>query len=248
MSTNLINDGGFEIAKPHGPVRLSAPFDGVTTDYVLEQDWVQFNSVFAPLPLSTPHPDYSAYLLVKESPLQPVGVLDAVKWVRTYAQVPATRSEPTTAPYRFIGFTGYVSAIGGTITNNVPGRKPFTQSVNCRIQYDYFLSTTPSTIPVMRAQAYYFRIGTITGSGPYTWTATYTLGSAQDIAQGSPTDYILDTTGTYAVSNSIVPCVPSRTAYMALIAAGTEIAIEDSQLSRWMGNIFVRSTKYTVAR
>ena len=40
---------------------------------------------------------------------------------------------------------------------------------------------------------------------------------------------------------------PTRTAYAALIAAGTEIVAEDSRLTRWQGNMWLRQTRYVVA-
>lgn len=252
---NLLLDSDWTTAKPFGPQRNCIPFDGDNTVYYFEEDYTISLASFAVILLNTPHPVRGTFILVKETEPQPVGVYDVVKWTRTYAITPNTRSEFSSMVYPFIGYTGYIAATGGTLTSNVPGRKPFSRTVNCRIQYDYFFAgtggayLTPSAIPVNQQQLYYFRIGSITNpGGVLTWTATYTLGSANDISQGSPTQYLVDTTGTYAPPNSIVPCVPTRTAYMALVSAGSEIIAEPSSLSRWMGNIWVRTTKYVIAQ
>lgn len=247
-----------------GTQRFSSPFDGDNTNYVLEEDFLQFLGSYSSPTLSTTHAaPLASYFLVKEGPLSPTGVSDVVKWTRTWAQVPASRSEPTSTAYQFIGYSGYLAAVGGSITATVPGRKRFTKSVTARIQYDYFLYgpgqtyTTFNAIPVIQSQKYYFRIGSIT-PGP-TWTQTYPAGSNDDLAQGSATDYLCDFTGPYQIT--VIPCVPSRTQYMALLATGTplpyqsgtgcltgEIVAEDSKLSRWMGNIAVRSTTYVIAQ
>lgn len=250
---NLIIDSDWTVASQHGTERFSAPFDGDKTQYIWEADYVISLASFAPVALDTAHPVLTGYFLVKESALSPVGVSDVVKWTRTYAKIPTTRNEYSSIVYQFIGYTGYISAANGTITANIPGRKRFSRTATCRIQYDYFLAssgqtyTTPGAIPVNQQQLYYFRIGTITNPGGIlTWTQAYGLGTPDDIAQGSPTDTLVDTVGTFA--QGVVPCVPTRTQYTAMVSAKTEIIPEASELSRWMGNIFVRSTKYVVAQ
>lgn len=249
---NLLLDGDWTTAKPFGPQVNCIPFDGDNTVYYFKEEYAQSLSSFAVIPLNTPHPFRSTFLLVKETQPQPVGVYDIVKWTRTYASQPNTRSEYSNTNYTFIGYEGYISSSGGAIVANVPGRRQFSRVVNMRVQYDYFFCgpggtyTDPKLIPVIQQQIYYFRIG-VTTSGP-TWTATYTLGSADDISQGTPTTSITDTSGAYASPLDIVPCVPTRTAYMALVTAKSEISPQASTLSRWMGNIYVRTSYYIIAQ
>jgi hypothetical protein len=263
---NTITDSAdrFRVASPITVPRFTAPFDGTQAYYLLEQDYFIDAKLFAPLRLNTPHPVYKTYLLVKESATTLAG-LGCVKWTRTYAQVPATRNDPSTISYQFIGYQGFLSSIFAVITN-IPGRKRFAKTVTSRVQYDYFLVDsqtgvlagptydTPQHIPTIQAQAYYMRVGTFTigstGSGSAsTWTGTYTLGSPQDIAQGLPVDYISDQYGTVGgYQNGVIPTVPTRTQYMALVSAGSEIVAKDSQLTRWMGNIYARATTYIVAQ
>ena len=254
--SKVLYDTDFNTASATGTPRYSAPFDGTNIEYVLEQDYVQRVGYFTPQALSTPSDIDSSFLLVKESPLQPVNVADVVKWTRTYAKVPATRNDYSTTAYQFIGFTGYIAVFIGVSTTTVPGRARFSKSVTARVQYDYFLvgSTTYPTvasIPTIQAQKYYFRIGTlIESSGSYTWTAKYALGSSDDINQGIPTDYITDDTSisTSSFQYGVIPSVPTRSTYMGWITNKTEIVAEDSQVTRWMGNIYVRSTKYIIAQ
>lgn len=250
---NALVDNGFSTATQHGQSRFFAPFDGDNTNYVLEEDYVISLASYASVALNTAHPVYGTYFLVNESVQTPTGVLDVVKWTRTYAQVPATRSEPSSVSYNFIGYDGYVTASAGTITTNVQGRKRFMRSVTSRIQYDYFMVgagltyTTFQAIPTIPMQLYYMRQGNIAaGGGSGVWTATYTLGSPDDIAQGNPVDKLVDISGPY--ETSIVPCVPSRTQYMAMITAKAEIVQSDSKLSRWKGDIYVRETTYIIAQ
>jgi len=249
-------DAPFEIAAPNGQPSFSEPFDGVNVAYLLEQEYVQRESYWSPLPLNTPHDVYTNYLLVKESSLAPLGG-DVVKWKRTYAQVPSTRNDYTSVAYQFIGLTGWYYVFTSSPTINVAGRRRFTKTVTARIQYDYFLVgtttyPTASSIPAIQAQKYYIRIGTInsTSGSPVSFSATYTLGSSDDVNQGLPTDFISDD---ITVSGSIfqfgvIPTVPTRTQYMAWIKNQTEIVAEDSKLTRWQGNIFVRETLYIKAQ
>ena len=58
--------------------------------------------------------------------------------------------------------------------------------------------------------------------------------------------WILDNTGrrTHTLSGNTTP---NTTDYLALVAAGTQIVIERSTLSRWRGNIWERVTRYVRA-
>jgi hypothetical protein len=248
---NTLIDGDFDSAQPFGPPRFIQPFERPNTSYVLEQEFVQLSSRFSSLALNTPHNDYPSYLLVKESPTTPVGVGECIRWTRTYAQTPSTRSEPSTLAYQFIGFFGIRGVVLSTGTAGTIGRLRFTKSVTATVKYDYFLTGVgqayldATTIPVIAAQKYYTRIGTVTVSGgTASFTGSYTAGSPDDVHQGIPTDYIADV-GTDLV---ISPTVPTRATYQTWIKNGTQIVAEDSSISPWMGNIYVRQTKYVTAQ
>lgn len=236
-------DGDFTIAKATGVPLLTQPFAGDKNYYVLTQEFVQFVENFTPTALNTVHPDaaYSTYKLVSESPEQDIGN-GVVKWQRTYAAPPATRNDYATISYSFVGFYGTVTDIAIVSSFPVVGRNRFSNNVTCRIQYDYYLVdgttyVTPLDIPVIQEQRYYIPKGTIAGA---VFTPTYTRGTANDFAFGKPTDLIYDK----ADWGNLVPSYPSTTEYIGYITAGTEIVAEASQLSRWLGNYYVRSTKY----
>lgn len=259
-----IDDGNHKIAGVDGPPRFSQPFDGDPAFYVLDEDYVQYYDYFASLALNIPHPVYPSFLLCKESNLQPVGVAGVAKWTRTYAQVPATRNDPSTIAYNFIGYYGLTNAVFYATSGFTLGRARFTRSVSCRIQYDYYLGVDAThvydsigtnvamagaanvidAIPVIPAQRYYSPIGTFV-SGVF--TPTYTAGSANDLAFGIEMDFIFDAGATSDAGTTLNFTRPSRTQYQTLVTAGTEIVAEGSQAGRWMGNIYFRTTKYIVA-
>lgn len=92
MAINVVDDGNFAIAQPHGPMRFAPAFEGDKNFYILEQDYVQNVADFSPLPLDTPHDTHLTYYLVEETAHQPVGC-GVVKWTRVFAQVPNTRND-----------------------------------------------------------------------------------------------------------------------------------------------------------
>ena len=235
-----------------GKARFSQPFMGDNGEYLLDQDFQVDIGSFAPLALNTVHPDYATYHLVGESQLQDLGG-GQVKWTRTYAQVPATRNDYSSIAYNFIGYLGLnPTSIGTTpAAASVLGRPRFVSVVNCRIQSDYFLVGagglfSPASIASIPEQKYYIPTGTWQASGmTFVFVPQYTDPTLAAL-HGIPCDLIYDITGAFAFSVS-VPSVPSRTDYEALRTAGSEIVAENSTLSRWRGNIYVRTTKYVVA-
>ncbi len=236
-----------------GKARFSQPFMGDNGEYLLDQDFQVDIGSFAPLALNTVHPDFATYHLVGESPLQDLGG-GQMKWTRTYAQVPALRNDYSSISYNFIGYLGVFPVQIG-LTPGSPqllGRPRFTAVVNCRIQSDYFLVgtggsyTIASAIPQIYEQKYYVPSGTWQASGiTFVFVPLYTDPTLQAL-YGIPCEYIYDTTGPLALSIA-VPSVPTRSQYDAMRIAQTEIVAENSSLSRWRGNIYVRTTKYVVA-
>lgn len=241
--TRTYIDGTWTAAIATGLPVLSQPFVGDSGFYVLNQEYQQFAENFTPLALNTAHPDatYTAYKLVSESPNQDIGN-GIVKWTRTYAKVPTTRNDYATISYNFVGFYGAIADIATVTSFPIVGRNRFSNNVTCRIQYDFYLVdgttyATPASIPTIIERRYYIPLGTISGG---VFTATYTRDTLNDLATGKATDSIYDK----ASWGNLVPTYPTLTEYLGWITAGTEIVAEPSQISRWMGNIYVRSTKY----
>lgn len=215
--------GDHTIAKAISAPQFSAPLDGVNTNYLLSQEFMQAQLSFATLALNTAHPDYTDYVLVSETEKQPVGG-GMVRWMRNYAKVPDSYSEPGgNIAYHFIGLEGIVGAIGVT---SVTGRERFSRNVLVKITRDFFLVGTGGThatfqaIPKIAATRYYY------GATPFL-----------DI------DYLANAPPFLQAST------PSRTQYEAMItadAAGEDsfsIVTEDSVVMRWQGNIYVRETR-----
>jgi hypothetical protein len=235
--------------------RFSQPFNGDSGAYVLEQDW-QFNNqsaAWAPTALNTAHPVFTSYYLVSEGPLSDLGGGE-VKWTRTYAQVPSSRDDENTMNYEFIGYYGFTFQAGGTAVAGPGGRFPFTASCSVRVHNDYFMIgaggsyATAALIPLLYRLRYYVPAGSWVGSS---FVPTTTNPTTQALT-GSPIKVLWDSTSTipntsYAI-NLTPATVPSRSAYEALVAAQSEIIAEDSQLTRWKGNIYQRATKYIVAQ
>lgn len=217
-------DGNFTVATACGAARKSFPIPGDNTSFIVEQEFMQLFANFTPLALNTAHPTFTTAYLVQESPLQDLGG-GVAKWTRTYATIPAQRNEYEMFAYQYIGIYGYVLAQGGSVTTEVDGRERFTESSLSRVQHDYFLCAsgqdyeTPADIPVNAAQAYY-------------QSADSTL----------VTDYLTDSPPFTTASS------PTLTAYLALVSGGDEIVAEESRLTRWMGNIYERTTRYVIAK
>lgn len=196
---------------------FSAPFPRVNLDYILTQEWVCNLAAFAPLALNTAHPDYAAYLLVREDAKRDLGA-GKVQWTRTYAKVPATWEDSKTINFTFPGFIQLLAP-------SLNYREPLTKTVVARSVYEYFLCAagefypTPSDIPVIPMFAPYFT----------------SLGATAI------------TTWLYS-NDSVYVTTPSRQTYEGWVAAGTEIVVQDSAITNWMGNIFVRETLYSRAQ
>jgi hypothetical protein len=214
-----------------------------TAEYVFTQEWMQFRENFTATALNTPHPsagmtpDYSTFFLVSEGPRQDVGG-GVVKWQRTYAIVPASYDEFESYSYNFIGYSGLVQTAAGFSPGAViAGRPRACRVVTCRVHNDYFKTgpgatfAVPKAIPTVGALRYYASdpvLGNTVGVGT-------TLESFE-------TDFLADAAGPLPAS------VPSKAIYTGWVATGAEIVAEDSRLTRWMGNIFNRQTRYVVAQ
>ncbi len=227
-------DGNFDVAEPVGLPVFSSPVRSTTTEYTFTQDWMQFRTKFRPTPLNTAHPsrykspDYSEFKLVAEGPRQDIGG-GVVKWARTYAKVPESHDEFESYSYSFIGLLGTWTVGNIAISVQATGRPRTTRVVTSRVQHDYFMVDpagaypTASDIPIISGQRY---------------LAPQELGPVAAL----DTEYLWDVSVSMPLAS-----IPSRTEYDALVTAETEICAEDSRLSRWMGAIFLRQTRYVIA-
>lgn len=217
--------GDFDVAEPISQLVFSEPFAGVNISYVLTQQFMQARSEWMPLPLNTPHPAFTEFLLVEESPLEDTGVAGVVKWTRTYARVPASYDEPGgNYTYNFIGFIGEF----GINVTTVNGRERFAKNVPVKVVRDFFLVDPATGIPGGPVYDEWENI-------PVNEAQRYNFGGIPEL----DVDYLGDSPPLASATE------PNRTEYEALI--GTYIAAETSRLSRWMGQIYMRETLYIKA-
>ena len=230
---NLWDDFASTDAEPQARPMFSAPIPGVATNYVLTQPFAQKLDDFVALALNTPHPDYPSYLLVEESDKQYVAGGE-IRWNRKYAQIPAQHIEFGTYSYSFIGFLGRYLFTNGLLTGPAH-RERFQASSLCKVQYDYFLVASANdllNIPIVQESRYYW--GNKDAGGNIT-------------ATNLQTDYLFPHDG-YAEAT-----VPTQDDYEAMIAADAadatsfSLVAEASNVTRWLGNIMRRSTKYIKA-
>lgn len=219
--SNFIYDGGFDLATVAGDPVFSAPLPHTAENFVLTQEFMQFEETFAALALNTPHDEYSDFVLVSEGEKQQVGG-GVVKWARTYAKKPDEWSEISgNYSYNFIGFYGAFGINAVTVT----GRPRTTLVVPMKITRAYFLTgpggdyATSEDIPQVAAQTYHL-----------------------DGDENMLLDYLADSPPFTTASE------PSRTEYEAMITAVADIVVEASSVARWMGNFFCRETRSVTAR
>lgn len=228
----VYTDGDFTVATPCSLPVLSSPIPGLNEENVLRQDFMQLRKNFSPLALNTAHPssgatpDFSAWKLVEEGERQDMGC-GVVRWTRTYAKKPSSHTEFETYGYNYIGFYGAF----GINTTSATGRQRFSFVARSKVVYDYYLIaatggdyTAVTDIPIIDATLYLVQAGSV----------LYT-------------DYLADSPP-FATATS-----PDRTTYEGWMTtdAGTassfSIVAETSQLTRWMGNIWQRRTRYIKA-
>jgi hypothetical protein len=232
------SDGDFSKAAANGGKSRVYPFDGDAETYYTEQEFIQNASDFRALRLNALDPTEPLCYLVKETDPQDAGG-GLLRWSRVYSRIPKQRNEYETVTYTFPGYSatlasefqspfGLITAVLPFITD--PGRAPIARKVTSRMQFDYFLVgfngsyRTVAEIPTVSGQRYTF--GTF-------WEGK----SGQDLP-----DRILYQA---SLANFSTPTVE---AWKALVTAGTEVVVEDSEIRRWRGNIYERMTRYVVAQ
>lgn len=208
---------------------FSAPIPGVNIDYVLKQRFQQQLDDYLPVALNTAHPQFPTYYLVEESEKEYLSGGE-VSWTRTYSQVPAQHIEPSSFQYAFIGFIGRVQYVNGVQEpGSISYRNRFAKTVFTKVQLDYFLtdgtSAGISAIPIIQH------------------TRFLLVPSSMQI----DADYLAPVG---AIINQTVPTVEDYIGWIDADIANPDsfhLVVEDSSISRWMGNIIVRATKFIKA-
>jgi hypothetical protein len=224
-----------------------------------------------------PSLSYGNYVLVKESPTTKVGngIVSWTRTYAALPASRNDTTTIAYTFIGFLGVLVPTTYVGNPTIP--PGRPQFTKVVKCRVQNDYFITlnnvpsqlastlgagsvataTQPITalsgtvllndaskIPQIPKQAYYLGQG-YWSAGP-TWTPLFS-DPVQAQAHGMSLGAIWDISGALGISGIGVNPQPTRTQYNVWVSNATEIVAEDSQIMRWMGNIYVRQTKYVVA-
>ena len=117
--------------------RKRFPFRQDLTAILYDEDFIQRAEFFAPLPLSTPHPDLEDVFLVGET--NPTTRADGLfRWTRTFASLPATREEWEMASFTFPAYKTASSAAANLRDN-------FTQAIVGKVVYSYVHTEQPAT-------------------------------------------------------------------------------------------------------
>ena len=220
-------DGTFSTASAIGPLVLSFPFgDRDTTAIIYTQRFMVYRANYAAPTLSSANGTYATAYCVGDTNFEGLGA-GIICYDRQWATIPANRNEWNTKDYEFIGLI--------TATGPQPpfdqyweldpegGRDPDVQRVNQRLYHEYFLCVAGQTYETP-------------GAIPVIQAQQYILESNPNAKRR----YLLPA-GIYSSDTD-----PTTEAYLAMV--GDEIVSEDSDLQRYLGEIYVRITPYVVAR
>lgn len=233
---------------------------------VLEQEFIVAQNAYFPMPLNTPYNDIlwslgfqntfpSGYpsasiglmYLVEEGELQDIGGgLSKIR--RKWATLPPVRCELEQYAYTFIGLS----------TNGSVQRPQYTQNVQSRIQYDYFIFDDLDVLNIPLFTDGGNRLNSTTGLYPtgliipqMQYFANPTIETAYGIYVGTPVDTLTDGDPTDPTTATL----PSATDYLGWctgISTGNgqtaEIVAESSTFTRWLGNIWERRTRFVLAQ
>jgi hypothetical protein len=250
-------DGDFTAPTACSVPVFSSPIRATLAEYVFTQEFMILRTYFKAGKLNDRHPNtdpyYNGFYLVAEGPRQDVGG-GVVKWQRTYAKVPDQHNEYESYAYPFIGFIGSLinNNLASGPTTTATGRGRITHLVTSRVQHDYFLVgvgayQTAGDIPTLKALRYF------AGDDP----------TPQEAIEA---DFIMDTTGpipgtspdrtTYNswIGNAITygwrsgAITTNTSADWASVTNPGQFIAEDSRLSRFQGNIYLRTTRFILAQ
>lgn len=245
------------ILYPLGAFPNIQPWSPNQATMVLEQEFVVAQSAFLSLPLNTPYnpawaigfnqtlsngypiPALNQFYLVVEGELEDMGG-GICKIKRTFATLPPVRNEIEQYVYKFPQFDG------------IDGRDT-PINVFSRIQYDYYIFDDLDilTLPVFPFGP---RLDGNTGLSPdglilpafrvYLNVNSINTNVFVDVISGTGID----------INNDTVPNLPEYQSYYPDGQAATsnddaaELIAEASTMTRWMGNIWERRTRYVTAQ
>lgn len=207
----------------HGGV-WSCPLPGQSGNIVLSQPYQIAATSWSAATIGAEHASDSTLYLCDESERVPIGA-GMVQWSRTYAKLPAQHTEYETIIYTFPGFLSG----GGIGDAYFEGRDPVTEPTTCKTVFDYYLLASGTVSPPKYNTVEGMPI--VAAFRPY-WTGNTSNYTPLWLANNPP---------------FTVASVPNVTDYLTKVTNGDWIAIEPSQIARWMGNIFVRRTRYVKA-
>lgn len=235
---------------------------------ILEQDFMVASSSYQPIPLNTPY-DKSAYwpgvfwgqanpnafvaafslpvnpsklYLTEETPLEDMDG-GMFKMRRQYASIPPTRNQFEKFAYNYIGF-------GATDVSTSPFRDRFVMTVPSRVQQDFVIldptNVLPS-IPFWSSGGNRIPFFNPSDSSFYLIEQRYWLNAPPTTAnnQWQETDFLTDTTNP-SLSDYLSWCDPLWGGASATIGAA-EIVAEASSVVQWLGNIYMRTTRFVPA-
>jgi hypothetical protein len=253
----LYYSGDFDAAEPVSVPVFDQPFQGQNISYTFKQDFMQNAQTFATTALGTAHLNFPDFGLVHESECQDAGG-GILRWTRTYAKLPETYNDWQSLTYTFIGFSGFLYAVIGSTVDVAPGvpygREPFQWTVPCRVQKDFFQADTAEEIEIINKMDYVFLEPNVPAKyltdgppdGPYQVGSTpsrtqyyaWKIKAAKDKNAGKPWQ---GTVALYGYDASGLPEITDD-------ENSSQFAAEDSRISRWIGNIWMRETLFVLAQ
>ena len=126
------------------PIRLTEnsvktyPFRQDLTAVVYAEEYVQRPDHFVPMALSTEHPEHSDAYLIAETNPRPMGNGGLVKFTRSFATIPADRTEFSTTNFSFPAYKT-LSA------DSTELRAAFSETCVAKINFSYLKTSDPAT-------------------------------------------------------------------------------------------------------
>ena len=229
---------------------------------IVEQEFIVAQNVYQPTPLNTQYnvafalgfqvafhngyPWSAVPYLVEEGDLQDIGG-GLSKFKVKFASIPPTRCE----------LEQYSVTFPGLSTNGSVSRPSFTRNVMTRIQYDYFIFDDLDILSTPLFTDGGNRLNASTGLyppglilQPTQWFANSAIQTAYGQYVGTLTDTLTDGDPTDPTTATL----PTATLYLGWCTGletsngqPAEIIVEPSTMTRYLGNIWQRGTRFTVA-
>jgi hypothetical protein len=134
--------------------RVLYPFEG-TNDKIWEETYIQWRTYYARAALSSVSSRHASCHLIGETPITPLGPENSplIRFIRIYAETPATRTEPVQVSYAYPG----LSTSDGFGWHHYGLRDPFSKVVAGTNTISYVLGASapamdPLTIPTYSGQ------------------------------------------------------------------------------------------------